>query len=160
MLFCYSVTNPIYFEVADTQAFACFLGLNHLLKYVTLILEPVTVVDMLFIWGVLLLGSFQNFLIASDCGQIAFSKKKKALLVNSDPCSGYLVTAVWVWAGAEQQWEREREREREASKPFCNMRVGSATSQQHELWIQRLLQVSQTSSFLVDGEYLLLYSRF
>lgn len=40
--------NPIYFEVADTQAFACFLGLNHL-KYVTLISEPVTVVDMLFI---------------------------------------------------------------------------------------------------------------
>lgn len=68
--------NPIYFEVADTQAFACFLGLNHL-NYVTLISEPVTVVDMLFIWGILQLDSFQNFLVASDCGQVASVKRKK-----------------------------------------------------------------------------------
>ena len=110
MLFCYQVTNPIYFEVADTQAFACFLGLNHLLKYVTLILEPVTVVDVLFIWGILLLGSFQNFLIASDCGQIAFGKKKKS-------SSGDLRPMLWLPSnsslGLSWCWTAMREREKE-----------------------------------------------
>lgn len=53
---------------------------------------------------------FKIFSLPLTVVRLLSLKRKKALLVNSDPCCGYLVTAVWVWAGAEQQWERERER--------------------------------------------------
>ena len=58
---------------------------------------------------------FKIFSLPLTVVRLLSVKRKKALLVTSDPCCGYLVTAVWVWAGAEQQWERERERERHQS---------------------------------------------
>ena len=74
-------------------------------------MKPITIVDMLFIWGILLLGSFQNFLIASDCGQIAFNKKKKSSSGEFRPLlwlpSNSSLGLSWCWAAV-----RERERER------------------------------------------------
>lgn len=55
----------------------------------------------------------------------------KALLMNSDLWSGFLVTAVWVWAPGEQLREREKEgkRERERGHQCCfyNVKASSGT---------------------------------
>lgn len=133
-----------------------------------LTLKPVTVLNMLFIWGNFLLGIFQNFsfpLISVKLLSIIIIIK--ALLMNSDSWSGYLVTAVWIWAPAEPQYERERG---SASKPFLslffsqshfsNAKSGHPLTTQAEWPIQDLFQVFQTSSSLVTVGCLLLCSGF
>lgn len=59
--------------------------------------ETITVLEMLLTRGIFLLGIFQNFsfpLISVKLLLIIIIIK--ALLMNSDPWSGYLVTAVWI----------------------------------------------------------------